>query len=159
MGLFIASPSIQSSGRFHIGQNVIFTGRGPHQGKQLKISDIKETLSEGTVLTLGHQDNDSLFGYISGPELDLIQPQPTLNEIMKENGRPIGRKPSSRSGKPKLTKDQKAALDRYNFCMREEDRLGGSVFANAHNMRAAEAKTQAAYAECLRLGMTHEHGL
>jgi hypothetical protein len=43
--------------------------------------------------------------------------------------------------------------------LREEDRLGGSVFANLLNMRTKEAATLVAYAECLRLGMTHEHGL
>lgn len=61
--------------------------------------------------------------------------------------------------KPKLTRDQKRALERYNFCLREEDRLGGSVFANAHNTRLQEEKTRKAYEECLRLGMTYEHGL
>jgi len=61
--------------------------------------------------------------------------------------------------KPKLTREQKRALERYNFCLREEDRLGGSVFANALNTRRQEAKTAQAYAECLRLGMTYEHGL
>jgi hypothetical protein len=61
--------------------------------------------------------------------------------------------------KPKLTPAQKRALARYNECLRQEDRLGGSVFANAHNMRLQEAKTKLAYDECKRLGMTHEHGL
>ena len=35
----------------------------------------------------------------------------------------------------------------------------GSAFANPLNMQAKEAATLAAYAECLRLEMTHEHGL
>jgi hypothetical protein len=61
--------------------------------------------------------------------------------------------------KPKLTPAQKKALERYNFCLREEDRLGMSVFANAHNVRMQEAKTAVAYEECKRLGMTYEHGL
>jgi hypothetical protein len=61
--------------------------------------------------------------------------------------------------KVKLTREQKRALERYNFCLREEDRLGASVFANAHNTRLQEAKTAEAYAECKRLGMTYEHGL
>ncbi len=61
--------------------------------------------------------------------------------------------------KPKLAREQKRALDRYNFCLREEDRLGGSVFANSFNVRRQEAKTREAYEECLRLGMTYEHGL
>ena len=61
--------------------------------------------------------------------------------------------------KIKLTSDQKRALERYNFCLREEDRLGGSVFANEINTRRQEAKTKEAYESCLRLGMTYEHGL
>ena len=61
--------------------------------------------------------------------------------------------------KIKLTREQKRALERYEFCLREEDRLGGSVFANAFNMRKQEAKTREAYEACLRLGMTYEHGL
>lgn len=61
--------------------------------------------------------------------------------------------------KVRLTKEQKAALARYEFCLREEDRLGGSVFANRLNTARQEAKTQEAYQACLRLGMTYEHGL
>ena len=61
--------------------------------------------------------------------------------------------------KVKLTPAQKRALERYEFCLREEDRLGGSVFANAHNTRLQEAKTKEAYEACKQLGMTWEHGL
>ena len=61
--------------------------------------------------------------------------------------------------KVRLTKEQRKALAEYEFRLREEDRYLGSVFANAHGQRLIEAKTAAAYAECKRLGMTHEHGL
>jgi len=61
--------------------------------------------------------------------------------------------------KPRLTREQKKALEAYNYALRQEDRLGGSVFANTFNMRKQEEKTAIAYAECKRLGMTHEHGL
>lgn len=61
--------------------------------------------------------------------------------------------------KIKLTRDQKAALDAYNFRLREEDRYFGSVFVNAHGSRDIEVKTRAAYERCKALGMTHEHGL
>jgi len=59
----------------------------------------------------------------------------------------------------KLTPAQKKAIERYNFCLREEDRLGFSVFANAANTARQEEKTRVAYEECKRLGMTYEHGL
>lgn len=61
--------------------------------------------------------------------------------------------------KIRLTREQKKALERYNFCLRQEDRLAGSVFANALNTRKQEEITQVAYQECKRLGMTYEHGL
>lgn len=61
--------------------------------------------------------------------------------------------------KIKLTKDQKKALERYNFALREEDRFMGSVFASTAGQRRAEEKTRLAYEACKRLGMTHEHGL
>ena len=61
--------------------------------------------------------------------------------------------------KVRLTREQKRALERYEYCLRQEDRLGGSVFANEQNMRAQEAKTKEAYDACKRLGMTYEHGL
>lgn len=61
--------------------------------------------------------------------------------------------------KPRLTKEQKAALKRYEFALREEDRYMGSVFVNAHGQRLQEAKTKAAYDECKRLGIDWRHGL
>lgn len=64
--------------------------------------------------------------------------------------------------KPKLkrkTPAQARAYKAYKFAEQQEDRYLGSVFANAHGQRQAEAKTKAAYEECKRLGMTHEHGL
>ena len=63
---------------------------------------------------------------------------------------------------PKLkrkTPAQRQALDAYNRALREEDRYLGSVFANQHGQKLVEAKTQAAYAVCVSLGMTFEHGL
>lgn len=63
---------------------------------------------------------------------------------------------------PKLkrkTPEQKKALDAYNNALRQEDRYLGSVFVTPIGQRQVEAKTKAAYDECRRLGMTHEHGL
>jgi len=57
------------------------------------------------------------------------------------------------------TPAQKKALDAYNFALRQEDRYLGSVFVTPSGQRQIEAKTQVAYNECKRLGMTHEHGL
>jgi hypothetical protein len=61
--------------------------------------------------------------------------------------------------KPRLTKQQRAALEKYEFCLRQEDRYMGSVFVTAHGQREYEAKTKAAYDACKALDMTHEHGL
>jgi len=61
--------------------------------------------------------------------------------------------------KKRLTKDQKKALDNYNFRLREEDRYLGSVFVTSGGQRDIEAKTKVAYENCKRLGMTYEHGL
>lgn len=61
--------------------------------------------------------------------------------------------------KAKLTRDQKKALEAYNFRLREEDRYLGSVFVTAQGQRDIEAKTKEAYEKCKALGMTHEHGL
>ncbi len=61
--------------------------------------------------------------------------------------------------KVRKTKEQKLALDAYNYCLRQEDRYLGSVFVTAAGQRAIEAKTQAAYQKCKSLGMTWEHGL
>lgn len=57
------------------------------------------------------------------------------------------------------TKEQVAALKKYEYALRQEDRYLGSVFVTPAGQRDIEAKTAAAYAECKRLGMTHEHGL
>jgi hypothetical protein len=61
--------------------------------------------------------------------------------------------------KTKLTREQKKALEAYNYANAQEDRYMGSVFVNAHGQRQYEEKTRAAYEACKRLGMTHEHGL
>ncbi len=61
--------------------------------------------------------------------------------------------------KIKLTKEQKKALEGYNFSLREEDRYMGSVFVTPSGQRRQEEKTRIAYEACKRLGMTHEHGL
>ena len=61
--------------------------------------------------------------------------------------------------KLKLTPAQKKALAAYNEALRQEDRLNSSVFADAANTRAQEAKTKVKYDACVRLGMTWEHGL
>jgi hypothetical protein len=58
-----------------------------------------------------------------------------------------------------LTKAQKAALAAYEFRLRQEDRYLGSVFVTPSGQRDVEAKTRAAYEDCVKLGMTHEHGL
>lgn len=61
--------------------------------------------------------------------------------------------------KIKLTREQKKALDAYNYANAQEDRYMGSVFVNAHGQRQHEEKTRTAYEACKRLAMTHEHGL
>jgi len=53
----------------------------------------------------------------------------------------------------KLTKEQKEAIKQYEYCLRQEDRLSGSVFANAHNMAKQEEKTRQAYEAAKRLGV------
>ena len=61
--------------------------------------------------------------------------------------------------KPKLTKEQRAALKDYNYALQQEDRYLGSVFVTPSGQRNVEAKTRAAYERCKALGMTWEHGL
>lgn len=61
--------------------------------------------------------------------------------------------------RPRLTPEQSRALAAYQFAEREEDRLGGSVFANSFNMRQKAERTRAAYEACKRLGMDWRHGL
>lgn len=57
--------------------------------------------------------------------------------------------------KTRLTRDQKQAVKQYEFCLRQEDRLAGSVFANAHNMSLQEAKTRVAYEHAKSLNVAH----
>lgn len=61
--------------------------------------------------------------------------------------------------KPRLTKQQKDALNKYNYALAQEDRYMGSVFVTHQGQRDKEALTKEAYNACKRLGMTHEHGL
>ena len=61
--------------------------------------------------------------------------------------------------KVRLTKEQKEALKAYNFALQQEDRYLGSVFVTPSGQRRYEAETKARYDACVRLGMTHEHGL
>jgi len=61
--------------------------------------------------------------------------------------------------KPRLTKLQKKALEKYNYALAQEDRYMGSVFVTAQGQRDKEALTKLAYNACKHLGMTHEHGL
>ena len=61
--------------------------------------------------------------------------------------------------KPRLTREQRKALERYQFCERQEDRYLGSVFVTASGQRDVEERTKAAYNACKALGMTYEHGL
>jgi hypothetical protein len=57
--------------------------------------------------------------------------------------------------KQKLTKEQKAAIARYEQCLREEDRYLGSVFANSTGQKRVEENTRAAYEAAKRLGVNH----
>ena len=59
----------------------------------------------------------------------------------------------------KLTLEQRKALEAYKFALKQEDRYLGSVFVTPIGQREREAKTQAAYQECKRLGMDYRHGL
>lgn len=61
--------------------------------------------------------------------------------------------------KIRLTKEQRKALEYYEFCERQEDRYMGSVFVTPMGERKHRERTLAAYEDCKRLGMTHEHGL
>lgn len=141
---------------FKIGQTLIWIERGPIQGHRFKVLDIR--VIPVYHLVLGDPETGREVGTASGTGIDPFRVIPTPDDILAIHGQPIGEKATPRR-KPRLTRDQKAALERYNFCLREEDRLGGSAFANPLNMQAKEAATLAAYAECLRLEMTHEHGL
>lgn len=57
--------------------------------------------------------------------------------------------------KQKLTKEQKAAVARYEHCLREEDRYLGSVFANSTGQKRVEENTRQAYEAAKRLGVNH----
>jgi hypothetical protein len=61
--------------------------------------------------------------------------------------------------KVRKTAAQKAALAKYEYALRQEDRYLGSVFVTPQGQRDIEAKTKAAYDACKALGMTYEHGL
>lgn len=54
-----------------------------------------------------------------------------------------------------LTKAQIAAVEAYNFALREEDRYLGSVFVTPIGQRKQEAKTHQAYEKAKRLGVSH----
>ena len=56
--------------------------------------------------------------------------------------------------KPKLTKEQRAALKDYNYALQQEDRYLGSVFVTSSGQRNIEAKTRAAFERCMALGMS-----
>jgi cell division protein FtsN len=61
--------------------------------------------------------------------------------------------------KVRLTKEQRKALEAYEFAERQEDRYLGSVFVTSVGQRQYEEKTRLAYVRCKALGMTYEHGL
>ena len=65
----------------------------------------------------------------------------------------------TKTPKPRLTRQQKSALDAYNYALRQEDRYLGSVFVTPSGQREIEGRTKMAYDLCKSLGMTHEHGL
>ena len=57
--------------------------------------------------------------------------------------------------KQRLTKEQKAAVNHYEYCLRQEDRYLGSVFANHIGQKQIEEKTKAAFEAAKRLGVDH----
>lgn len=61
--------------------------------------------------------------------------------------------------RPRLTPEQRRAFEAYKYAERQFDRYMGSVFANHIGQRDHEARVEAAYQQCKRLGMTYEHGL
>ena len=52
----------------------------------------------------------------------------------------------------RLTKEQKAAVENYEFRLRQEDRYLGSVFVTPQGQRDVEAQTRAAYEAAKALG-------
>jgi len=61
--------------------------------------------------------------------------------------------------KTRKTPAQAKALRAYNFALAQEDRFLGSVFANRVGAARHAGLVALAYQACLKLGMTHEHGL
>lgn len=57
--------------------------------------------------------------------------------------------------KQKLTKEQKLAVKNYEYCLRQEDRYLGSVFANAFGQKQIEEKTRLAFEAAKRLGVDY----
>jgi hypothetical protein len=57
--------------------------------------------------------------------------------------------------KQRLTKEQKAAVARYERCLREEDRYLGSVFANPIGQKRVEENTRQAFEAAKRLGVSY----
>ena len=55
----------------------------------------------------------------------------------------------------RLNKEQKAAVNHYEFCLRQEDRYLSSVFANHVGQKEYEQKTKLAYENAQRLGVNH----
>ncbi len=76
----------------------------------------------------------------------------SLKALLKNLDEP---KPTKR----RLSPAQNKALKAYEYAERQEDRYLGSVFVNEHGQRLIEEKRKIAYAACIALGMTHEHGL
>jgi len=57
--------------------------------------------------------------------------------------------------KQRLNKEQKAAINHYEYCLRQEDRYLGSVFANHIGQKQVEEKTKAAFEAAKKLGVAH----
>jgi cell division protein FtsN len=77
---------------------------------------------------------------------------------------PSARQPTNQANQMKatrrrLTPEQKKALAKYEYALRQEDRYLGSVFVTPQGQRDIESKTATAFAACKALGMTYEHGL
>jgi hypothetical protein len=54
-----------------------------------------------------------------------------------------------------LTKEQRKAVEDYEYALRQEDRYLGSVFVTPMGQRAIEAKTKAAHDRAEALGVGH----
>ena len=55
----------------------------------------------------------------------------------------------------RLTKEQRQAVKDYEYCLKQEDRYLGSVFANAHGQKQIEEKTKQAHDHAKRLGVDY----